>query len=65
MRSFLVAIVVATTIFACCVGQNQFVPIPINTPTSGRIMNIAADYIGVTLVREISAFQLVSSNNFT
>ncbi|XP_045179376.1 uncharacterized protein LOC128545843 [Mercenaria mercenaria] len=41
------------------VSQSNYEEIPINTFTSRRIMTIAADHIGVVLIREISAFKKV------
>ncbi|XP_053386750.1 uncharacterized protein LOC123538639 isoform X3 [Mercenaria mercenaria] len=52
-----VSIVVLFAIISGCCAQHGWVPITINTYTSRRIMDGAADYIGLRLVRELYAYK--------
>ncbi|XP_045177758.2 uncharacterized protein LOC123537911 [Mercenaria mercenaria] len=57
MERYLMSILILCTVFTSSVSQSAFEEIPINTPTSTRIMTLAATHIGVQLTRQISAFK--------
>ncbi|XP_060579369.1 uncharacterized protein LOC132736286 [Ruditapes philippinarum] len=60
MAGCLIYFLIVSTIFTCCLSQNNqndYDPIAINTPETTRIMNIAAARVGVMLTRQISAFK--------
>ncbi|XP_045179378.1 uncharacterized protein LOC123538995 [Mercenaria mercenaria] len=60
MERYLVTVLILCTIFSGCVSHSDYEQIQINTYTSRRIMTIAADHVGVELIREISAFKKVA-----